>query len=102
MWVLGVLLLAGSAHAGSILSSMREKDVPLMQRLNFSGSTDARYVDGQRDITPFNFNNQVDTGGVSTFTQLRVHLFLDAQLSDRTSLFVKVGGGTPDAGRVLV
>jgi hypothetical protein len=93
------------ASAQSLLEQLKDtsnREVPSASRFNFSGSTDARYVDGQRDITPFNFNNQGTTGGVGTFTALRLHLFLDAQLSPRTSLFVKMGGGSPDLGRVIM
>lgn len=97
--------LALTARADSLLDQLKDKsnqEIPLASRYNISGSTDVRFVDGQRNITPFNFNNQGATGGVSTFTALRAHLFLDAQLSPKTSLFIKLGGGSPDLGRVIV
>lgn len=96
------LLVAGPVQAaGSIIEQLKEKDVAATaSRYNFSGSTDIRFTDGERDVTPFNFNNQDDTGGVSTFTALRMHLFLDASLSERTTLFVKLGGGALDVARI--
>lgn len=98
------LLVALPAQAAtSIISQLREEKTPsgtLASRLNFSGSTDIRYSDGGRSVTPLNFNNQDDAGGVSTFTALRMHLFLDAALSNRTSVFVKLGGGALDVQRL--
>ena len=102
-WALAAALLsAGPVPAASIIDQLRDRDVPQTSRFTFSGSTDIRYVDGGPDITPFNFNNQFDVGGVSTFTALKVHLFLDALLSKRSSVFVKLSGGSPDAARVNI
>ena len=103
----GLLLFACAAAplpaAQSIIDQLKEKDVAATSsRYNFSGSTDIRFSDGGHDVTPFNFNNQDDTGGVSTFTALRMHLFLDATLSERTTIFVKVGGGALDQARLTL
>jgi hypothetical protein len=95
-------LAPAPARAGSVLDELKEKEQPQAARLNFSGSTDFRYVDGGRTPTPANVNNQITVGGVSTFTALRLHLFLDATLSKRSTLFVKIGGGSPDLARVVL
>lgn len=101
--LLALLLAAAPLHAArSIIADLKEEQevAKVTSKYNFSGSTDIRYSDGGHDVTPFNFNNQDDTGGVGTFTALRMHLFLDATLSERTSVFVKLGGGAIDQARM--
>jgi hypothetical protein len=84
---------AGKANTG-LLAELVQREQGSNSRLNFSGSADLRYLDGGSDVTPSNLNNQGTAGGVSSFAAIRLHLFLDAILSARTTLFAKASGGS--------
>lgn len=88
--------------AARVFDDLRESARTSVPRLRFSGQTDVRFADAGPGLTPFTFNDQGDTGGISTFCALDLHLFITAALSPRTKVFVKLLGSADDASRMEV
>jgi len=100
--LLAFLAIAGSARAQRLLDQLRDAGSASFPQLKFSGQADLRFADGGPAVTPFTYNQQGDTGGVSTFTALDLHLMMSAVLSPRTRVFAKLLGTSDDGGHVDV